>query len=121
MRRTIELAGGGPVTLFCRCAIRRISCLGFALQMSHGAEVEFKAPICRSRSGPDRLDRSGPAAERHSGVARVVVWRYEDYAALRPRFLARLLPPALAAGIPDPPPANESVTQAGYEWFVAAR
>ena len=119
VRRTIELAGGGPVTLF--LSVRdpaHFYVSAFALQMSHGAEVEFGAYL--ADRDPAQIGWTGLVRRLSGipGVARVVVWRYEDYAALRPRLLARLLPPALAAGIPDPPPANESVTQAGYEWFV---
>ena len=49
------------------------------------------------------VDDEDVLAER---VARIVLWRYEDYSALRPRLLARLLPPALAVAVPDPPPAR---------------
>ena len=119
VRRTIELAGGGPATLF--LSVRdpaHFYVSAFALQMTYGAEVEFETYL--ADRDPTRIGWVGLVRRLASiaGVARVVVWRYEDYAALRPRLLARLLPPGTAGLVPDPPPANESVTQAGYEWFV---
>lgn len=119
VRQTIALAGGGPVTLF--LSVRdpaHFYVSAFALQMTGGAEVEFDNYL--DGRDPARIGWTGLVRRLTaiSCVARVVVWRYEDYAALRPRLLARLLPPALAAHVPDPPPANESLTQAGYDWFV---
>lgn len=119
VRRVIALAGGGPVTLF--LSLRdpaHFYVSAFALQMSYGAEVDFDSYL--DGRDPARIGWTG-LVRRLAGiedVARIVVWRYEDYPALRQRLLARLLPPALVPHVPEPPPANESVTQAGYDWFV---
>lgn len=48
------------------------------------------------------------------GVARLVVWPYEDYGVLRPRILAQMLPGALAAGAENPPPAIVGLSQPAY-------
>lgn len=52
------------------------------------------------------------------GVARLIVWRYEDYAALRPALLARLLPADVAAAVPDGPRAVVGLSQAAYDDFL---
>lgn len=49
------------------------------------------------------------------GVARLVVWRYEDYAAVRPQLLATMLPPAVAAAAEDPPAAIVGLSQEAYQ------
>ena len=90
----------------------------FALQVGKGNEFDLKMFL--NGRDPARIDWAGLVGRLRAvpGVARLVLWRYEDYPALRPRLLARLLPPALAVAVPDPPPANESLTQAGYDWFL---
>lgn len=52
------------------------------------------------------------------GVARLIVWRYEDYAALRPALLARLLPADVAAAVPDGPRAVVGLSQTAYDAFL---
>lgn len=119
LQRMIALAGGGPATLF--LSVRDPAAFNlsvFALQVGKGKEFDY-AMFLNGRD-PAWIGWAG-LVERLStvpGVGGVVVWRYEDYAALRPRLLARMLPPALAAAVPDLPPLNESLTQAGYDWFV---
>ena len=48
------------------------------------------------------------------GVAHLVVWAYEDYRAVRPQILRRMLPAALAAGADNPPPAIVGLSQPAY-------
>lgn len=48
-------------------------------------------------------------------VARLVVWRYEDYAAIRPAVLARMLPAALVDRVANPPPAMVGLSQAAVQ------
>ena len=49
------------------------------------------------------------------GVARLVVWPYEDYGVLRPQILAQMLPRALAAGAENPPPAIVGLSRSARE------
>ncbi|MDO5529701.1 MAG: hypothetical protein Q4F71_09885 [Paracoccus sp. (in: a-proteobacteria)] len=51
-------------------------------------------------------------------VTRVIVWRYEDYRALRPEICARMLRPELAGLVPDPAPNNTGMSQAAYELYT---
>ncbi|KGJ05874.1 hypothetical protein SAMN04487972_1386 [Paracoccus halophilus] len=120
VRRMIALAAAGPATLF--LGIRDPASFyvsTFALQFSEGREVDFETYL--NGRDPARIGWAGLIGRLGAidSVARIVVWRYEDYPALRPQLLARLLPPGLAARVPDPPPVNESVTQPGYDWFVS--
>lgn len=90
----------------------------FSLQVLLGNEIEL-APYLRGRD-PAQVDWLGLvrrlAAMRE--VTRLVVWRYEDYAALRPALLRMMLPNGLAEAVSDPPPSNEGLTQAGYDWLL---
>jgi hypothetical protein len=65
---------------------------------------------------PVRLSWTGLAKRLLAvrGVARLVVWRYEDYAAVRPQILARMLPESLAARADDPPAAIVGLSQPAY-------
>jgi len=119
LRRCLALAGGGPAVLC--LSVRdpaQFNVSAFALQLALGNEIEIDAYL--QGRDPAALSWSGLAQRLASvpGVARLLVWRYEDYPALRPRLLARILPPGLAALVPEPPPSNESLTQPGYEWFL---
>ncbi|WJS84694.1 hypothetical protein [Paracoccus sp. TOH] len=119
LHQVIALAGGGPAVLY--LSIRdpaSFNLSAFALQVGLGKETEI-ADWLRGRD-PARLGWLGLVKRLAAleGVARLVVWRYEDYAALRAQLLDRLLPPGMAGQVPDPPPANESLTQPGYEWFL---
>lgn len=88
--------------------------------MSAVAEIEIEQYLCgRDPAQADWAELAQRLSEIPE-VTRIVVWRYEDYAALRSRILAQMLPPSLAALVPEPKPANESITQEGYEWFCGA-
>lgn len=119
LRQVIAIAGGGPVTLY--LGLRdpaSFNVSAFALQVSLGNETEL-APYLRGRD-PTKVGWNW-LVKRLVGIAaveRVVVWRYENYAALRPQLLARMLPAGLDAVVPLPPPSNESLTQRGYDWFL---
>lgn len=90
----------------------------FSLQLLRGAELDFDA----------YLDGRPPWAVGWADLARrilalpqvlrLIVWRYEDYPALRRRIHRRLLPEGLAMRIPNPPPVNVGISQEGYEWMV---
>lgn len=118
---TIALAGGGPATLC--LAVRdpiRFNLSAFAHLVIRGEEIELSAFL----RGRDPARANWVALVRRlselPGVARILIWRYEDYRALRSRILARMLPPALAVQVPDASPINEGLTQPGYDWFVAS-
>lgn len=119
LRQVIALCGGGPATVY--LALRDpagFNVSAFALQLSLGNEVEL-GPYLRGRD--PALSLWGSLVKRLAAlpeVARLVVWRYEDYGALRPALLARMLPADCVALVPDPPPSNESLTQPGYDWFL---
>lgn len=118
VRQVIALAGGGPATLF--LGLRDPASFlvsAFALQLSFGNEIVLSDYL--GGRNPARLGWAGLVRRLAEipEVARLVVWRYEDYAALRPQILARMLPQDLARAVPDPAPANESLTQPGYLWF----
>lgn len=120
LRQVIGLAGGGPATLY--MSIRdpaAFTVSAFALQVAWGNEIDLAAYLCGrdpARVGWLGLVRRLAAMPE---VARVVVWRYEDYAALRPTLLRRMLPAGLVPAVPTPPPSNQSLTQPAYDWLVA--
>ena len=118
LRQVITMAGTEPATLY--LSIRDPASFhvsAFALQLSAGNEIELE-PYLGERD-PARVRWSGLVKRLAAveGVSRIVVWRYEDYAAIRPELLARLVPPALLAEVPAPAPRNVSVTQPGYDWY----
>lgn len=119
LRHVIALAGGGPAVLY--LSLRDPASFivsAFALQVAGGKELDLDAYLCGR--DPARAVWAGLVGRLAAieEVSRIVLWRYEDYPALRPRLLERLLPAGLAAEVPDPPPANVSLTQAGYEWLL---
>ncbi|WP_313135173.1 hypothetical protein [Paracoccus jeotgali] len=56
----------------------------------------------------------------HPRVGRLVCWRYEDHAAIRPALLDRMLGPELAVIVPRARRMNTGISQAAYDAFVAA-
>ncbi|MFV0408365.1 MAG: hypothetical protein ACK5LJ_01285, partial [Paracoccus sp. (in: a-proteobacteria)] len=52
------------------------------------------------------------------GVIRLVCWRYEDYARLRPRLLAEMLGPECAAIVPEAGWSNSGISAEAYTAFV---
>lgn len=119
LRQVLALAGERQAELY--LAIRDpagFNVSAFSLQVLLGNEIEL-APWLRGRD-PARVDWLGLVRRLAAmpEVVRLVVWRYEDYAALRPELLRRLLPEGLAPAVPEPPPSNEGLTQAGYDWFL---
>lgn len=86
----------------------------FTMQVKGGHEILF----------PDYLGGFDPAALSWCdlaqrllsvrGVARLVVWRYEDYAAVRPQILSWMLPRRLAEVADDPPAAIVGMSQPAY-------
>ncbi|WP_134680192.1 hypothetical protein [Paracoccus ravus] len=119
LRRLINMAGGGPAEIFLGIrdpASFSVSC--FALQVSLGNETRFDEYL-RGRD-PAGIRWSGLVSRLSSleTVSRIVVWRYEDYADLRPRLLQRLLPGDMAEIVPNSPPANVSISQPGFEWLL---
>ncbi|MDS9466439.1 hypothetical protein RGQ15_02465 [Paracoccus sp. MBLB3053] len=120
VRQVIEMAGGESATLYLSVRDPAHFCVSaFALQMSLGNELELR-PYLRGRD-PAQIRWSGLVKRlaRVEGVKRLVIWRYEDYRAVRERLLGLLLPDGLAGIVPDLEPKNVSVTQEGYEWFLA--
>lgn len=51
------------------------------------------------------------------GVTRLVCWRYEDYAALRPRIMSELLGKEAAALVPPMASHNAGISEAAYQQF----
>lgn len=119
LRQVIAIAGGGPVTLY--LGLRDpagFNVSAFALQVSLGNEIglaDYLSGRDPTKVGWNWLVKRLIAIEE---VARIVIWRYEDYAQLRPQILADMLPGGLEAIVPEPAPSNESLTQAGYDWFL---
>lgn len=89
-----------------------------SLQINLGMELELDSYL--QGHDPTVVDWTGLAARilSVSGISRLIVWRYEDYRALRPRILSVLLPAGLARRVPDPKPVNVSLSQQGYDWLV---
>lgn len=119
LRQAIDIAGGGPVTLY--LALRDpagFQVSAFSLQLLLGNELEL-ASYLQDRD-PAQVGWAGLVKRLQAveGVARVVIWRYEDYPALRLRLLDMLVPAGLAGRVPDPPPSNEGLTQPGYDWLL---
>lgn len=119
LRHVIALVGGGPAVVY--LSLRDPASFivsAFALQVAGGKEIDIAAYL--GDRDPARSAWAGLVGRLAAveGVSRIVLWRYEDYPALRPRLLERLLPAGLAAEVPDPPPANVSLTQAGYDWLL---
>lgn len=52
------------------------------------------------------------------GVTRLVCWRYEDYAALRPQVMSMLIGAELAARLPPPESHNPGLSEAAYRQFL---
>ena len=52
------------------------------------------------------------------GVTRVTCWRYEDYAALRPRILSLLVGEELAATVPAAESHNMGISEAAFQQFM---
>jgi len=118
LRQVIAMAGTESATIY--LAVRDpagFHVSAFALQLSLGNEIELD-PYLGGRD-PARVRWSGLVKRLAAveSVGRIVVWRYEDYAAIRPRLLDRLVPSSLVAEVPEPAPRNVSVTQPGYEWY----
>lgn len=90
----------------------------FSLQLNRGLELELDSYL--GGRDPAVVNWTDLATRILSlpGISRLIVWRYEDYRALRPRILSELLPPGLADLIPDPQPVNVSMSQQGYDWLV---
>lgn len=52
------------------------------------------------------------------GVTRLICWRYEDYATLRPEIMSRLIGPELATLLPPPETHNAGMSEAAYRQFL---
>ena len=120
LQRIIALTGAKDVTV--ALSVRDPAAFmvsAFSLQITRGHELDIRDYLC----GRDVAALSwSELAERLlgvEGVSRLVLWRYEDYGALRPQILARLLTPELVPAIPEPPPANMGLTQMAYDWLIA--
>lgn len=87
----------------------------FAMQVTGGHELLLADYL--GDFDPARLSWSDLAQRLLSvrGVARLVAWRYEDYAALRPRILSAMLPQALVDRASDPPAAIVGLSQPAYQ------
>ena len=87
----------------------------FSMQVQGGHELVFEDYL--AGFDPAALSWAGLVERLLSvrGVARVTVWRYEDYPALRPRILAAMAPAAVAAAAPELPPAIVGLSQAAYD------
>lgn len=120
VRQLIAMTGRGPATLF--LSLRdpaSFTVSAFALQVMHGNETDFSAYL--GGRDPARVGWAGLVQRLAmiETVARIVVWRYEDYRALRPQLLRLLVGSDLAGMVSDPPPRNVSLSQPGYDWLLA--
>ncbi|MBB1491019.1 hypothetical protein H5395_05645 [Paracoccus sp. MC1854] len=91
----------------------------FSMQVMGGHELVL--PDYLGGFDPARLSWTDLARRLLSlrGVARLVVWAYEDYAAVRPQILSAILPQALADRAGDPPPAIVGLSQPAYREVLA--
>lgn len=119
----LKALGGivGPRPIVAALSVRdpaRYNVSAFALQLWQGNELEF--PEYLAGRDPATLNWTDLARRILSvpGIARLVVWRYEDYRTLRPRILRALLPAGAARAVPDPRPANISISQPAYDWLL---
>lgn len=120
LRRLLGMLRHRPATLC--LAVREPSALlasAFSMQLQGGFERELDAYL--AGFDPAALSWAGLARRLLTlrGVARLVVWRYEDYAALRPRILAQFLPQALAAQAGDPEAAVVGLSQPAWQHLQA--
>lgn len=90
----------------------------FALQLTFGLEIDLAGYLDGRPAWA--LDWTDLATRilRTRGIERLIVWRYEDYPRLYPVILKRLLPYAALPHVTNPAPANVSLSQPGYDWFV---
>lgn len=119
VRQVIAMSGEQEATLF--LALRDPASFiqsAFSLQVLWGNEIGLDAYLNRRDPAEVRWSELVRRLSAIGAVGRIVVWRYEDYPALRTRLLARMLPPDLAELVPDPPAVNEGMTQRAYDWFL---
>ncbi|SEI05849.1 hypothetical protein [Paracoccus alkenifer] len=120
LRRLLGMLRHRPATIC--LAVREPSAFltsAFSMQLQAGVELDFRAYL----AGFDPLALSWEGLARRllgvRGVARLVVWRYEDYAALRPRILAQFLPQALVARAGDPGASVVGLSQPAWRHLLA--
>lgn len=116
MTRLMEMMRDRPAVLF--LSVRdplQFLVSAFAMQVEAGNVLEFEDYL--DGFDPAALSWSGLAARLLSvpGVAGLVAWRFEDYPALRPLLLDRLLVPGIAVDAPNPPPALVGMSQAAHD------
>lgn len=114
-----DLLGGRDFELF--LSIRDpagfvTSAYGQLLRQSHPTDIEtyVKGYDVASLSWAGLAERLTACP----GVTRLTCWRYEDYAALRPRILTALIGADLAAEVPAPEHHNSGISDAAYRQFV---
>ena len=119
LSQLIVLLGGGPVELF--LSVRDpaqfvTSAYGQQLKTGTGIDIEsYTGGVSvADLSWTDLVQRllSVP------GVARLICWRYEDYAALRPVILERMLGAERAAIVPAASWRNAGISDAAYRAFA---
>lgn len=120
LRRLLGMMRHRPATIC--LAVREPSAFltsAFSMQLQGGVERDFDAYL----AGFDPAALSWENLARRllgvRGVARLVVWRYEDYAALRPRILGQFLPQALVARARDPGAAVVGLSQPAWQHLLA--
>ena len=116
MDRLCNIARRRPAVV-CLAVRDPLSFLGsaFSMQVVGGHETEFADYI--GGFDPAALSWSGLAERLLSvrGVARLVVWRHEDYPRARPEVLRAMLPEALAAHAPNPRRAIVGLSQEAWD------
>ena len=119
LSQLIVLLGGGPVELF--LSVRDpaqfvTSAYGQQLKTGTGIDIEsYTGGVSvADLSWTDLVQRllSVP------GVARLICWRYEDYALLRPVILERMLGAERAAIVPAASWRNAGISDAAYRAFA---
>ncbi|TRW95095.1 hypothetical protein FNJ84_17565 [Paracoccus sp. M683] len=120
LRHLLDLIGTRDVTVFLACR----SPADF-LTSAFGEYLRHNGPLRIEDFLGDfdpRALRWSELAERlmqESGAARMICWRYEDLAAIRPELLRSLLGPDLAAIVPDLPPTRLGLSDAAYRALLA--
>lgn len=119
LRNLLTLLGNPDVTLFLalRSPADFLTSL-FGEQMRHGGPVRIEDFL--DGFDPVSLSWSDLVARllKGSQAGRIVCWRYEDTAAIRPVLLTRLLGSDLAARVPDLPPVRVGMSAAAYQMVL---
>ncbi len=119
LAHVIQLLGSTPDTV--ALAVRDPAdflASGFSLQVTIGHELDFRDYLGQREMAAVSWSELAGRLLNVAGIKHLLVWRYEDYRALRPQLLTRLVPEGIADQIPEPAPTNLGLTQAALDWLM---